>query len=312
MTPAWSLFTTVTRRRSNCWPGRARSTWSCRCCCSGRRRRGGGGGPGRGGSGCGPIGAGAGLRVLGRAAVRGRSTRTCCRRRASRASRGRSGRRKPSAWRCGAVRGCAVRERAAASGTGAAGRLPGDPAARSGSPLGVRLRGHGLLAPRRAGPAGRCRDSGNRDGAVLAVAEAAAAAADRLGYPAVVKVDHPELIHKSDAGGVRLGLGPRRRRSRAAAGELLGLADGAAVLVQHQHRGGRTAGRRGPGPGVRADGDGRVRRGAGGDAARRAAGGRAGRRSGQAAGHAVVAARRRRPRRAARQRAGGPWVRWRN
>jgi len=61
-------------------------------------------------------------------------------------------------------------------------------------------------------------------------------AAQRLGYPAVAKVDHPDLTHKSDAGGVRLGLtGPDA--VRAAARDLLGLADGAAVLIQHQHAG---------------------------------------------------------------------------
>jgi acyl-CoA synthetase (NDP forming) len=65
---------------------------------------------------------------------------------------------------------------------------------------------------------------------------AAAEAAERLGYPAVVKVDHPDLTHKSDAGGVRLGLtGPDAVRGAAA--ELLALADGAAVLVQRQHQG---------------------------------------------------------------------------
>lgn len=67
-------------------------------------------------------------------------------------------------------------------------------------------------------------------------AETAAVAAERLGYPAVVKVDHPELIHKSDAGGVLLNL-----MSAAdvvlAAQQMLGLAHGAAVLVQHQHEG---------------------------------------------------------------------------
>ena len=67
-------------------------------------------------------------------------------------------------------------------------------------------------------------------------AASAAAAADRLGYPVVVKVDHPDLIHKSDAGGVRLGLGNGAEVAEAAA-ELLGLAKGALVLVQHQHRG---------------------------------------------------------------------------
>jgi acyl-CoA synthetase (NDP forming) len=66
--------------------------------------------------------------------------------------------------------------------------------------------------------------------------EAAAAAADRVGYPAVVKVDHPDLTHKSDVGGVRLGLAGADA-VRTAAGDLLALADGAAVLVQHQHQG---------------------------------------------------------------------------
>jgi acetyltransferase len=64
----------------------------------------------------------------------------------------------------------------------------------------------------------------------------AQAAADRLGYPAVAKVDHPELTHKSDAGGVRLGL-TGADAVRAAAADLLALADGAAVLVQPQHQG---------------------------------------------------------------------------
>ena len=66
--------------------------------------------------------------------------------------------------------------------------------------------------------------------------QSAAAAADRLGYPAVVKVDHPRLTHKSDVGGVRLGLADRAAVQAAATG-LLALADGAAVLVQHQHEG---------------------------------------------------------------------------
>ena len=67
-------------------------------------------------------------------------------------------------------------------------------------------------------------------------AASAAAAAECLGYPVVAKVDHPDLIHKSDAGGVRLGLGSGAEVAEAAA-ELLGLAGGARVLVQHQHRG---------------------------------------------------------------------------
>jgi acetyltransferase len=67
-------------------------------------------------------------------------------------------------------------------------------------------------------------------------ASTAAAAADRIGYPVVVKVDHPELSHKSDVGGVRLGLSSEQEVVEAAA-ELLGLAPGAGVMVQHQHRG---------------------------------------------------------------------------
>jgi acyl-CoA synthetase (NDP forming) len=66
--------------------------------------------------------------------------------------------------------------------------------------------------------------------------EEAAAAADRVGYPAVAKVDHPDLTHKSDVGGVRLGL-TVAAAVRAAAADLLALTDDAAVLVQHQHEG---------------------------------------------------------------------------
>lgn len=67
-------------------------------------------------------------------------------------------------------------------------------------------------------------------------ADTAAVAAGRLGYPAVVKVDHPELTHKSDAGGVRINL-TSPADVVTAANEMFGLASGAAVLVQHQHEG---------------------------------------------------------------------------
>ncbi len=67
-------------------------------------------------------------------------------------------------------------------------------------------------------------------------AASAAAAAECLGYPVVAKVDHPDLVHKSDAGGVRLGLGSGAEVAEAAA-ELLGLVAGASVLLQRQHRG---------------------------------------------------------------------------
>jgi acetyltransferase len=62
------------------------------------------------------------------------------------------------------------------------------------------------------------------------VAEAEIAAAD-FGYPVVAKVQHPSLLHKSDAGGVRVGLSDPSA-VRAAAAELLALAPGAQVLIQ--------------------------------------------------------------------------------
>jgi succinyl-CoA synthetase beta subunit len=71
---------------------------------------------------------------------------------------------------------------------------------------------------------------------LCADAEAAVAAAGRLGYPVVLKVDHPSLTHKSDVGGVRLGLASADAVRSAAAG-LLALADGAALLVQPQRAG---------------------------------------------------------------------------
>src|SRR5215475_7591301 len=67
-------------------------------------------------------------------------------------------------------------------------------------------------------------------------AETAVVAAGRVGYPVVAKVDHPELTHKSDVGGVRLGLDDEAS-VRAAVADLLGLAEGAGVLLQRQHEG---------------------------------------------------------------------------
>ncbi len=61
----------------------------------------------------------------------------------------------------------------------------------------------------------------------------AVVAADRFGYPVVAKVVHPSLVHRSDAGGVSLGLADGDAVG-AAADRLLGLVSGARVLVQPQ------------------------------------------------------------------------------
>jgi acetyltransferase len=73
-------------------------------------------------------------------------------------------------------------------------------------------------------------------GRVCDTAEEALAAADNMGYPIVAKVDHPELPHKSDVGGVRLGLTDSEAVA-AAAEDLLALAPGARVLVQREGAG---------------------------------------------------------------------------
>jgi acetyltransferase len=70
-------------------------------------------------------------------------------------------------------------------------------------------------------------------GRICGSVDEAAAAGEELSYPVVVKVLHPELLHKSESGGVLLDL----RDSlavRAAADDLLALAPGARVIVQRQ------------------------------------------------------------------------------
>lgn len=62
-------------------------------------------------------------------------------------------------------------------------------------------------------------------------ASGAVAAARRIGYPVVLKVDHPELSHKSDVGGVLLNLADDDEVTSAAAA-LLSLAPGARLVVQ--------------------------------------------------------------------------------
>ncbi|HUY50315.1 MAG TPA: acetate--CoA ligase family protein [Streptosporangiaceae bacterium] len=113
---------------------------------------------------------------------------------------------------------------------------PADAVPASTAPASTAPASDGLLAP----------DAARQllAGAGIAVVEtvlcgdtaAAVAAASRLGYPVVAKVAHPALTHKSDVGGVRLGLASADAVCSAAA-ELLALADGAAVLVQPQRQG---------------------------------------------------------------------------
>lgn len=58
-------------------------------------------------------------------------------------------------------------------------------------------------------------------------------AAEHFGYPVVCKVVHPDLVHRSDVGGVRLDLSDSAAVA-AAASALFGLAPGARVQVQPQ------------------------------------------------------------------------------
>ena len=96
--------------------------------------------------------------------------------------------------------------------------------------------GNGLLAPDAARDLLAAAGIPVIETAVCDSAAAAAAAAERLGYPVVAKVAHPGIAHKSDVGGVRMGLSTPEAVWQAAR-DLLALADGAAVLVQAQHQG---------------------------------------------------------------------------
>ena len=68
-------------------------------------------------------------------------------------------------------------------------------------------------------------------------------AAEGLGFPVVVKIDHPGLLHKTDAGGVRLGLADADAVERAAASllgrvdDVGGLSGPARVALQRQWEG---------------------------------------------------------------------------
>lgn len=72
---------------------------------------------------------------------------------------------------------------------------------------------------------------------LAADADAAVAAAERLGYPVAVKVEAPGLTHKSDAGGVVLGCADAAS-VREAFARVTAIAPGAAALVQPMAAGG--------------------------------------------------------------------------
>jgi acyl-CoA synthetase (NDP forming) len=73
-------------------------------------------------------------------------------------------------------------------------------------------------------------------GRTCVTVDEAETAAEALGYPIVAKVLHSSLMHKSDAGGVRVGL-VDRTAVRDAAVELITLVQGARVLIQRQAAG---------------------------------------------------------------------------
>jgi acyl-CoA synthetase (NDP forming) len=79
----------------------------------------------------------------------------------------------------------------------------------------------------------------------VATAVEAATAAERLGYPVVLKVDDPRVVHKSDVDGVVLGLESAEaveravERMRGAVAQSLATSDLAGFVVQRQAPAGR-------------------------------------------------------------------------
>jgi acyl-CoA synthetase (NDP forming) len=72
------------------------------------------------------------------------------------------------------------------------------------------------------------------DTATVSSPEDVVAAADRAGYPVVLKSADPDLVHKSDTGGVRLGLNDAATVREAFHAVASAGRPGSGVLVQHQ------------------------------------------------------------------------------
>ncbi len=100
-------------------------------------------------------------------------------------------------------------------------------------PAGLPALTEGLLAPDAAARLLSAAGVPVVETVLCATADQAVAAAGRLGWPVVAKAAHPSLVHKSDVGGVRLGLADEPAL-RAAVASLLAHVDGAQVLVQPQ------------------------------------------------------------------------------
>lgn len=99
------------------------------------------------------------------------------------------------------------------------------------APAGLPAIGHGLLAADAAASVARAFGIAVPEQAVCRDADAAAGAARRLGFPVAAKLAGGSHVHKSDAGGVRLGLRDEAA-VREAADALLALDPAADVLVQ--------------------------------------------------------------------------------
>jgi acetyltransferase len=110
-------------------------------------------------------------------------------------------------------------------------RLHSHAAATMSAPGGLPEVGPGVLAPDAAAQLASAFGVDVPEQVVCPDPDAAAAAAERLGFPVVAKLAGGRHVHKSDAGGVRLDLHDAAA-VREAAASLLALDTGARVLVQ--------------------------------------------------------------------------------